>query len=298
MAENKKALLNQFDALLAVTTDMVLLLKGDTVIAASAGDEEWLDARELVDRKLTDILPDDMAHYFSDLSKKAFESGETLHADYAFRPEHMPFFSELGMPETIAFKGRMRAADNQVVVWVSKNINDRKRLERKITYQAQRDSLTGAYNRRALLPVLEQNVAQSIRYDGICSLLLIDIDHFSDINDQYGWDAGDQLLRQIVTELHRMKRTSDFLARYGDDQIALFLSETNHEQAMLAGERVRKLVHELEVPYPTGNLTCTVSVGVASIMGPEDTAPDILKRIEENLAVARQSGGNRVEGEG
>lgn len=298
MSENKKALLNQFDALLAVTTDMVLLLKDDRVIGASAGDQEWLDASQLIERKLTDILPQDMASYFSDLGKKAFESGETVYADYAFRPDHMPFFSKLGMPEPIAYKGRMRAADNNVIVWVSKNMNDRKKLERKITHQAQRDSLTGAYNRRALLPVLEQNVAQSIRYDGICSLLLIDIDNFSDINDQFGWDAGDQLLRQIVTELHRMKRTSDFLARYGDDQLALFLSETNHEQAMLAGERVRRLVHELEVPYPTGILKCTVSVGVSSIIGLEDTAPDMLKRIEENLAVARQSGGNRVEGEG
>merc|ERR1712000_173487 len=122
------------------------------------------------------------------------------------------------------------------------------------------------------MTVMAQTVAQAQRYDWTCSVLLIDVDDFSKINDQQGWDAGDQLLQQIVTGIHKLKRTADFLARYGDDQLVLFLPETNHDQGMAAGERVRNLVQEMEMPYPTGDLQCTVSVGVAGLQGLEDTA--------------------------
>lgn len=147
------------------------------------------------------------------------------------------------------------------------------------------------------MPVLEQNIAQAQRYDGICSMLLIDVDDFSGINDEHSWDGGDQLLRHMVTELHRMKRTADFLARFSDDQLVLFLPETNHDQALLAGERVRRLTSDLELPFASGNINCTVSVGVATLAGIEDSSEDMIRRVMENLAVARQSGGNRVEGE-
>jgi diguanylate cyclase (GGDEF)-like protein len=127
--------------------------------------------------------------------------------------------------------------------------------------------------------------------------LLIDVDQFSQINDQYGWDAGDKVLQSFVTAIHGFKRTADFFARFSDDRFVMFLPETNREQGQLAAERVRKLASELDIPYATGNLSFTVSIGVATLRDMNDTPEIMLKRAEEHLFIAKQSGTNRIEGE-
>lgn len=297
MSEEQKQLTDSFNALLALTSDLVFVIEDETVTVVSPGDEEWLLISELAGETLEDLFPQDFLTLLRGYIRTAREQNQVVKTELVFRPDHQHAFKALGLKEVIWFHSRMIVTKDDQLIWSLRNINDRKKLERRITSQAQRDPLTGAYNRRALMPVLEQNIAQAQRYDGICSMLLIDIDDFSGINDQHSWDGGDQLLRHMVTELHRMKRTADFLARFSDDQLVLLLPETNHDQAVLAGERVRRLANDLELPFASGNIRCTVSVGVATLAGIEDSAEDMLRRIMENLAVARQSGGNRVEGE-
>ncbi|EXJ11533.1 MULTISPECIES: GGDEF domain-containing protein [Nitrincola] len=286
-----------FASVLAVTADCVFIIKDQCIQYVSVGDEVWLQPDSIRGVSIENLLSETILTTLREQVSSAQASGDVSKARYIFRPEHLPELKNLGLSETIWFETRLNCVDASTYVWSLRNINERKKLERKISHQAQRDSLTGAYNRRALIPVMEQNIAQAQRYDGICSMLLIDIDDFSRVNDDFGWDAGDQLLRQIVTSLYQMKRTADFLVRFGDDQIGLFLPETNHEQAVLAGERARRLVSELDIPSASGNVSCTVSVGVSSLSGPEDTAAEMMKRIIENLAIARHCGGNRVEGD-
>lgn len=297
MSEEQNRLTDSFNALLALTSDLVLVVEDEKIIRVSPGDEDWLLASELPGKLLEDLFPTDYLTLLRGYIETARVQRQVVKNELVFRPDHQHAFKALGLKEVIWFHSRMIVTDSEQLIWSLRNINDRKKLERRITSQAQRDPLTGAYNRRALMPVLEQNIAQAQRYDGVCSMLLIDIDDFSGINDAHSWDGGDQLLRHLVTELHRMKRTADFLARFSDDQLVLFLPETNHDQALLAGERVRRLASDLELPFASGNIGCTVSVGVATLAGIEDTPEEMLRRIMENLAVARQSGGNRVEGE-
>lgn len=297
MSEEQKQPTDSFNALLALTSDLVFVIEDETVTVVSPGDEDWLLFSELPGETLEDLFPQDFLVLLRGYIRTAREQHQVVKTELVFRPDHQHAFKALGLKEAIWFHSRMVVTDDNRLIWSLRNINDRKKLERRITSQAQRDPLTGAYNRRALMPVMEQNIAQAQRYDGICSMLLIDIDDFSGINDEHSWDGGDQLLRHMVTELHRMKRTADFLARFGDDQLVLFLPETNHDQAVLAGERVRRLANDLEIPFASGNMGCTVSVGVATLAGIEDSTEDMTRRVMENLAVARQSGGNRVEGE-
>jgi|CEGF01.1.fsa_nt_gi diguanylate cyclase (GGDEF)-like protein len=297
MSEEQKQLTDSFNALLALTSDLVFVIEDETVRIVSPGDEDWLLVSELPGKTLEDLFPQDFLTLLRGYIRTAREQRQVVKNELVFRPDHQHAFKALGLKEVIWFHSRIIVTDDDRLIWSLRNINDRKKLERRITSQAQRDPLTGAYNRRALMPVLEQNIAQAQRYDGICSMLLIDVDDFSGINDEHSWDGGDQLLRHMVTELHRMKRTADFLARFSDDQLVLFLPETNHDQALLAGERVRRLTSDLELPFASGNISCTVSVGVATLAGIEDSSEDMIRRVMENLAVARQSGGNRVEGE-
>jgi len=287
----------RYEALLSATADAVMVLEPTGLImACSTGVATWLDADAVTGRKLEDIFPADLSGDIIAASVKAVDKQKVVKVDLQFRPEHVPVLREQGLNETKWIELRCFAADNEVVA-VFRDISAKRRLERQVTSQAQRDPLTGAYNRRALRPVLEQAVAQAQRYDWVCSLMVIDVDQFSDLNENYSWDCGDQVLQQLVTSIHGMKRTSDFLARYGDDQFVMFMPETNHEQGMAAGHRVRRLMEEMEIPYAAGDVKFTVSVGVAGLNGPDDDPDNMLRRANENLFIAKQSGYNRVEGE-
>ncbi|EAR60151.1 GGDEF domain-containing protein [Neptuniibacter caesariensis] len=288
----------RYEALLKATADTVMVIEpSGLILACSEGDAGWLNSEAVMGRKLEDIFPADISGDIVAAAVKASEKQKLVKTDIQLRPEHVPVLREQGLTETKWFELRCQTAGSEVVV-VYQDISAKRRLERQVTSQAQRDPLTGAYNRRALRPVLEQAVAQAQRYDWVCSLMVIDVDSFSDLNDNYSWDCGDQVLQQLVTSIHGMKRTSDFLARYGDDQFVMFMPETNHEQGMAAGNRVRKIMEEMEIPYAAGDVRFTVSVGVASLNGPEDDSDQMLRRANENLFIAKQSGANRVEGEG
>lgn len=285
------------DALLAASMDMVLVVVNERVEYAQAGEDAWLETGRIIGARLDELFAADLLERFRELMARAqSRPGVAQAMEYVLRPEHLPRLREAGLAEPIWYEARFVATESAELVWTARNINERKKLQRQVTHQAQRDPLTGAYNRRALMTVMEQTMAQAQRYDWSCSLLLIDIDDFSRINDQQGWDAGDQLLQQVVAALYKLKRTADFLARYGDDQLVLFLPETNGEQGRLAAERVRSLIADLVIPYPTGELSCTASIGVADLQGSEDLAADMLRRAEASLKEARREGGNRVAG--
>lgn len=287
----------RYGALLAATADSVMVTEvSGLILSCSTGVAKWLDPEAVTGRKLEDIFPADIAGDITAATVKAADKNAVVKLDIQLRPEHVPVLREQGLTETKWIELRCSVIGDEAVV-VFRDITAKRRLERQVTSQAQRDPLTGAYNRRALRPVLEQAVAQAQRYDWVCSLMVIDVDQFSDLNDNYSWDCGDQVLQQLVTSIHGMKRTSDFLARYGDDQFVMFMPETNHEQGMAAGQRVRRLMEEMEIPYSAGEVHFTVSVGVAALGGPEDDGNNMLRRANENLFIAKQSGYNRVEGE-
>ena len=291
------ATLARHAALLKVCQDPLLILRDETIVEAVPGGAGWVKPEQICGRSLAELFAEDLLQQIRPLLARTRESGEPARLEYQLRPEHQPELRALGLHEVRWYRGHWIATGGGEVLWWAQDITAQKTLERKVLHQAQRDPLTGAYNRRALVPVLEMSVAQAQRYDGATSVLLIDIDRFGEINEQQGWDAGDQVLRHTVAELHRLKRTSDFVARYADDQLIMVLPETNHEQALQAGERMRAAVERLELPYPTGELRWTVSVGVASVLNPEDDAVSLLRRAKEHLLIAQHSGANRVEGE-
>jgi diguanylate cyclase (GGDEF)-like protein len=288
----------RYQALLKASADAVMVVEPTGLImACSPGAALWLTSDAMIGRKLGDVFPEELSAEITAAAVKALDTDDVVTIEIQLRPENVPYLKKTGLTETRWFSLRFSAAANEAAV-VFHDITSKRRLERQVTSQSQRDPLTGAYNRRALRPVLDQAIAQAQRYDWVCSLMVIDVDHFSDLNDNYSWDCGDQILQQLVTSIHGMKRTSDFLSRYGDDQFVMFMPETNHEQGVAAGERVRRIMEAMEIPYAAGDVNFTVSVGVAALSGPDDSADNMLRRANENLFIAKQSGSNRVEGEG
>jgi diguanylate cyclase (GGDEF)-like protein len=287
---------DRFDLLAANVEEIVLLINDQgEVLRASAGEEDWLLVDSLVGLSFPLLFSTQMMTQVNEQLNSALSSMQCIKAEYSVKLKESPDWAELGLKEPQIWHTRCQKIDDNELVFVIANHSEEIKLERKIVNQAQRDPLTGAYNRRALMTVLSQSVAQAQRYEWLCSFLLIDIDNFSEFNESFGWDAGDLVLQQLVSNLHGFKRTADFLARYGDDQFVMFLPETNIVQSGLAAERVRHMVEELEVPFSQGDLKFTVSIGAATLGDVEETHESMLRRAADNLEIAKASGSNRVE---
>lgn len=155
--------------------------------------------------------------------------------------------------------------------------------------QAASDPLTGLANRRTLQTALEEEVRRAHRYRRPLSLLLIDIDHFKNINDQFGHAAGDQVLRALVEEMNRNTRHSDLLARFGGEEFVLLLPETGEEAAQELAELLRQRTANLHgLPCPI-----TISIGCASLRDDEVPA-SLLERADQAMYRAKRGGRDQV----
>ena len=174
--------------------------------------------------------------------------------------------------------------------------NVRRRLSeslRTIRDMANRDALTGAYNRHHLEETLERDIARCERGGPPFLLLMLDIDHFKTINDTHGHLAGDEALRAIALGVSSVLRKADYLARYGGEEFVVVLSHYNGAVPHASCERIREHVQSLQVA-PLGATRLSVSIG-ASLCQRTDTVSSILSRADTALYRAKRNGRNRVE---
>ena len=172
----------------------------------------------------------------------------------------------------------------------------RKRVDRGLELSVI-DPLTGLYNRRYMVNQLEQWMHRAVMGGKPVSLLVADIDHFKSVNDTWGHDIGDIVLKEFANRLRQGVRPMDVVCRQGGEEFVIIMPETGGDIAATVGERVRQAIagEPFEVNEIGQNLDITVSVGVASLSDPRDTPDAFLKRADEALYVAKSSGRNRVE---
>lgn len=167
----------------------------------------------------------------------------------------------------------------------------------KQQYQsATRDPLTGSYNKKFLLDRLPSEVAFAKRHNKIFSIALLDIDHFKKINDTYGHQAGDFILRLVVEVIMKTIRVEDILCRYGGEEFVIIMRETNTDSATIAAERVRRNVEQARFNYEGKPIPVTVSLGIATYHdGKPGTAEELVKQADGYLYRAKEKGRNRSE---
>ena len=158
------------------------------------------------------------------------------------------------------------------------------------------DSLTGLANRRQLDERLALDFAVHRRTGAPLSVLMLDLDHFKQVNDNLGHGVGDQYLQQVANELIRYcRRPGDLLARYGGEEMACLLPETPNSDAAQIAERMREAVAELRLPNPnTEQGYLTLSVGVATLNGQHSAPESLLVEADAQLYQAKRAGRNRV----
>ncbi len=171
--------------------------------------------------------------------------------------------------------------------------------KRELVKTAICDELTGLYNRKYLHHRLDAEISRAKRYGTPVSCLLLDIDYFKIVNDMYGYDWGDILLKKIAQMLNALVRKEDVLTRYGDEEFIVILPETTEQQAMIFAERFRKDVEKMEfIPANEEERhPITVSGGVASFPSIEEAEEDsnsLIRYAEHALYNAKQSGKNKI----
>ena len=160
---------------------------------------------------------------------------------------------------------------------------------------AEKDALTGLPNYRATMKRLEQELERSNRYGHTLSVLVIDIDSFKSINDAYGHQAGDLVLRKISRIIEQNVRSCDTAGRYAGDEFLIILPETSRENAALISERIRSTVDMQAWPEEFPNLRASVSIGVASSDSTEKEAlQDLFHAADSALYRAKNKGKNQV----
>ncbi len=163
------------------------------------------------------------------------------------------------------------------------------------------DALTGINNRRFFDQRLQEEIERARRTEESLSCLFIDIDHFKQVNDNYGHQTGDRVLQQIAARIHGQMRRSDVLARYGGEEFAMLLTSTTAEEAVEIAERIRLNVSDYCVRIPERrDIRVTVSIGVA-VTHPErdntagrEAAELLIQRADTALLAAKDAGRNRV----
>jgi len=235
--------------------------------------------------------------FLSSISDKVVETSEF----FEFKDTAFPTYFEI-----------LEKANNQLVYLNIKYENILKELQieqrksnkfreklqetnKKLLNLALKDPLTGAYNRRYINEILDGEIARVKRSGGHLVVLMCDIDHFKHVNDTYGHDNGDIVLKKVVNILKETLRKNDILARVGGEEFVVVCQSTNTDDGVFVAEKLRKAIEEATFSLTSGNdIGITMSFGVACYNTELKNVQNLLKLADNRLYDAKNTGRNKV----
>jgi diguanylate cyclase (GGDEF)-like protein/PAS domain S-box-containing protein len=176
-----------------------------------------------------------------------------------------------------------------------RDITERKQAEDQLRELAISDSLTGVYNRRYFFQLAQNEIERSFRYHRKLSLILLDIDHFKNINDTFGHLVGDQVLEALATRCRSNLRVFDAIGRFGGEEFVILLPETTIEEATAIADRLRSAVENIVVITPKGKAEITISLGLTCYQPDKPILLDqLIGQADQALYSAKETGRNRL----
>ena len=256
------------------------------------------------------------------IGKNAFDVFQTWMEKIDFFPDATETRVELKIPEDPARYLDLRVTPlfdkGQLLngrLMVFRDITDRKQVEKRLRYandklqgqlieigllqsklreQAIRDSLTNLFNRRYLEETLDRELGRAARENYPVCVIMIDLDHFKRINDTYGHEAGDLVLKAIADVLAEQSRRGDFACRYGGEEFVVTMPNITMDIAYERAEVLRQSLNLLSVPYEYYNLSVTISMGIACYPENGQTRETILRAADQALYAAKEAGRDHI----
>lgn len=170
-----------------------------------------------------------------------------------------------------------------------------KERTKEIELLSKTDSLTGLWNRRYLEEMLELEFRRAKRYKHPVSILIVDLDHFKKINDTYGHLAGDEVLKESAKRILSTIRETDFVGRYGGEEIVVILPETKLDKAIKIAEKIKKAISKEPIKFNSKEIKVTASIGISQICPKHKDYFEAFSEADEALYRAKKNGRNRIE---
>jgi diguanylate cyclase (GGDEF)-like protein/PAS domain S-box-containing protein len=279
-------MLNNIDAYIYVKNSERTFLYVNNKVAKLFGNS----ADNIIGKKDLEILPQEIADHFYQSDKQVFETNtkqiieETIKNDKGedchYISTKMPFNQQGKLPAMIGF---------------SSDVTELFELKEKFKQLANIDSLTNLYNRRFFTQQVENEYLRAKRYKHPMTIISIDIDHFKSINDKLGHPAGDQVLISVAKILKENLRQTDTLARIGGEEFSIILPNTSVNSTIDFAERIRRSQSKLRITGEwKGEVSLTVSIGVASFSTDDKSFDELLSRADKALYQAKELGRNKV----
>lgn len=179
-------------------------------------------------------------------------------------------------------------------VGVKQDVSERKRIQTELWELATTDGLTGFLNRRHFMARLENEFARVQRNNHRVAVLMLDLDHFKQINDGYGHPTGDAMLQHFAGIIRAELRKIDVVGRIGGEEFAIFMPETDAEPAIIIAERLRNVLADTPLVIDKHTISITVSIGIALMHADSGTADCVLTKADKALYTAKENGRNSV----
>lgn len=247
-----------------------------------------LSCGEVIGRRVADFVAVGEQH--SDFLTRLDERGR------ADRYEIQVRTTSIGIRWMLVSARLITRAGEEVVLVTFVEVSAHKHLEEELRRLATVDVLTGCVNRRSFAERGTEELARSRREESPLSVILLDLDHFKRVNDTWGHDAGDQVLSRFAEACRGVLRSHDTFGRFGGEEFGVLLPLTDLQGATLVAERIRKRIAALDVEYEKQRISITVSIGVAPIIPGDTKIADAIRRADEELYRAKESGRNMVCG--
>ncbi len=251
------------------------------------------DVEDMIGKNISDFIPADVAEMKLEAIKSVIKTGQTKVIEYQMP---VPSGKKLWFEGRIVLMGTAQEEKGKVIC-VTTEITERMEMYQKIESLSVMDPTLNCFNRRKFLELAEQEIARASRYHHPLSLLILDTDHFKEINDSYGHLQGDKVLKQIVDVCAKTIRSSDILGRYGGDEFVIMFPETSMRGAVEIAERLRHQLEQITIPFNKETMKITMSGGLACLesMGNNNVKlKDFFEEADKALYQAKADGRNRI----
>lgn len=264
---------------------------GDNLMQNDSNDM-WIDPK--FGQLLKDALIKQSGHYQFEYS---FQTGKvrhaTIHITTLYNRRKLPVGTVIMLQDITELRSLISELNEK-----NKELHE---VNHKLEEMATTDSLTGCYNRRYLLAYLDQEISKNHFYHHSFSLILFDIDLFKRINDTFGHQIGDEVLRKVAQVAKGCLRASDLIARYGGEEFTIYLPHTGKNEVLEIAEQLRCAIESYQIQTKSGNIQVTISIGATTYSNdrlwqndPQILLDTLVGRADAALYRAKQEGRNQI----